>query len=105
MERVLRSGDLAQGSEVGAFEEEFATAIGVPQAVAVANGTVAIEIGLQALGIGPGDEVVVPSFTFIATANAVRRVGATPVFADIDSKTYCVSAGTVEPHITSSTKA
>jgi dTDP-4-amino-4,6-dideoxygalactose transaminase len=104
-ERVLRSGRLAQGTEVAAFEEEFSTAIGSKHAVAVANGTVAIEIGLQALGIGPGDEVVVPSFTFIATANAVRRVGATPVFADIDPKTYCVSAATVEPHLGMRTRA
>ena len=91
--RVLRSGRLAQGAEVAAFEEEFAAVIASEHAVAVANGTVAIEIGLQALGIGHGDEVVIPSFTFIATANAVRKVGAIPVFADIDPKTYCVSAG------------
>ncbi len=105
VERVLRSGHLAQGAEVAGFEDEFAAAIGVPHAVAVANGTVAIEIGLQALGIGPGDEVVVPSFTFIATVNAVRRVGATPILADIDPKTYCLSAATVEPHLGSRTRA
>ncbi|MEX0865232.1 MAG: DegT/DnrJ/EryC1/StrS family aminotransferase [Acidimicrobiia bacterium] len=105
VERVLRSGRLAQGPEVVAFEEELASAVGAQHAVAVANGTVTIEIGLQALGIGPGDEVVVPSFTFIATANAVRRVGATPVFADIDPKTYCLTAATVEPHVGRDTKA
>jgi dTDP-4-amino-4,6-dideoxygalactose transaminase len=105
VERVLRSGRLAQGAEVAALEAEFATTVGTDHAVAVANGTVAIEIGLQALGIGPGDEVVVPSFTFIATANAVRRLGARPVFADIDPKTYCISASTVEPRLTSSTRA
>ncbi|MDP9144552.1 MAG: DegT/DnrJ/EryC1/StrS family aminotransferase [Actinomycetota bacterium] len=104
-ERVLRSGRLAQGAEVAAFEDEFSNAVGSEHAIAVANGTVAIEIGLQALGIGRGDEVVVPSFTFIATANAVRRVGAVPVFADIDPKTYCVSAATVEPRLGSRTKA
>jgi dTDP-4-amino-4,6-dideoxygalactose transaminase len=105
VERVLRSGRLAQGVEVAAFEEQFAAATGTRHAVAVANGTVSIEIGLQALGIGPGDEVVVPSFTFIATANAVRRVGATPVFADIDTKTYCMTAATVEPRINDKTRA
>ena len=105
VERVLRSGRLAQGAEVAAFEEQFASATGVRHAVAVANGSVSIEIGLQALGIGPGDEVIVPSFTFIATANAVRRVGATPVFADIDTKTYCVTAATVEPRINDKTRA
>ncbi len=105
VERVLRSRQLAQGNEVTAFEAEFASTIGSEHAVAVANGTVAIEIGLQTLGIGPGDEVVVPSFTFVATANAVRRVGATPVFADIDPKTYCLSAATVEPQIGPRTRA
>lgn len=105
VERVLRSGRLAQGAEVSGFEDEFSEFVGSQHAVAVANGTVAIEIGLQALGIGPGDEVIVPSFTFIATANAVRRVGADPVFADIDPKTYCVSAATVEPHLGARTKA
>ena len=104
-DRVLRSGRLAQGAEVAAFEDEFSNIVGSEHAVAVANGTMAIEIGLQALGIGRGDEVVVPSFTFIATANAVRRVGAVPVFADIDPKTYCVSAATVEPCLGSRTKA
>ncbi len=104
-ERVLRSGQLAQGAEVAAFEDEFSNAVGSKHAIAVANGTVAIEIGLQALGIGPGDEVVVPSFTFIATANAVRRVGAVPVFADIEPKTYCISAATVEPRLGSRTRA
>ena len=103
--RVLRSGRLAQGAEVAAFEEEFSLVVGSEHSVAVANGTVAIEIGLQALGIGRGDEVIMPSFTFIATANAVRKVGATPVFADIDPKTYCVSAATVEPHLGKRTKA
>lgn len=104
-DRVLRSGRLAQGAEVAAFEDEFSKAVGSEHAVAVANGTVAIEIGLQALGVGPGDEVVIPSFTFIATANAVRRVGAVPVFADIDPKTYCVTAATVESRLGSRTRA
>lgn len=103
--RVLRSRHLAQGAEVAGLESDFAARVGVSHSVAVANGTVAIEIGLQSLGIGPGDEVVVPSLSFIATANAVRRVGATPVFADIDPKTYCLSAASVESRVTSRTRA
>ncbi|HEX6946691.1 MAG TPA: DegT/DnrJ/EryC1/StrS family aminotransferase [Acidimicrobiia bacterium] len=105
VDRVLASGRLAQGTEVAALEAEFAAVVGVPHAVAVANGTVAIEIGLQAIGIGPGDEVIVPSLTFMATANAVRRVGAEPVFADIDPKTYCISPETVAPLIGPRTRA
>ena len=105
VDRVLASGHLAQGEEVAAFESEFAETVGVPHAVAVSNGTVAIEIGLQALGIGPGDEVIVPSLTFIATANAVRRVGAEPVLADIDPKIFCISPETVAPLIGPKTRA
>lgn len=105
VDRVLASGRIAQGPEVEAFESEFAAAIGVDHAVAVSNGTTALEIGLQALGIGPGDEVIVPSLTFLATANAVRRVGAKPVFADIDPKTYCISPETVAPLIGPATRA
>lgn len=96
---VLRSGQLAQGPQVTAFEEEFASTVGTTRAVAVANGTVAIELALQAIGISAGDEVIVPSFTFVATANAVRRIGAIPVFADIEADTYCISAKTVAPLI------
>lgn len=105
VDRILASGHIAQGPEVAAFESDFAEAVGVEHAVAVSNGTVAIEIGLQALGIGPGDEVIVPSLTFIATANAVRRVGATPIFADIDPKTYCISPSTVAPLVGARTRA
>jgi len=93
--RVLASGQLAAGAEVAAFEREFAAFVGVPEAVAVANGTVALWLGLWAAGIGPGDEVIVPSFTFAATAGTVLQVGATPVFADIDARTYCLGADTV----------
>ncbi len=93
---VLRSGRLTSGPQVEAFEEEFASTIGARHASAVSNGTTALEIALRALGVGPGDEVVVPSFTFIATANAVRLTGAEAVFADVDPFSYCVSADTVE---------
>nr|MCH9815026.1 aminotransferase class I/II-fold pyridoxal phosphate-dependent enzyme [Actinomycetes bacterium] len=71
VDAVMRSGMLAQGPEVAAFEQEFAHAVAGPQAVAVNSGTSALHLALLALGIGPGDEVIVPSFTFAATANAV----------------------------------
>lgn len=94
--RVLRSGRLASGPEVEHFEAEFAQHANARHGVAVSNGTTALEIGLRTLGIGPGDEVVVPSFTFIATASAVTMVGARPVFADIDPVSFCISAATAE---------
>ena len=87
---VLASGRLTQGEQVAAFEQEFAEAFGSTHAVAVNSGTSALHIALLAAGIGRGDEVVVPSFTFAATANAVALTGATPVFADIDAATFCL---------------
>src|SRR5690242_15442884 len=85
VDRVLRSGMIAQGPEVEAFEAEFADAVTAGRTcVAVSSGTSGLHLGLLAAGIGPGDEVVVPSFTFAATANSVALTGATPVFADID---------------------
>ena len=97
--RVLASGQLAAGPEVAAFEAEFAEFVGTAHAVATSSGTTALWLGLWAAGIGPGDEVVVPSFTFAATAAAVLQVGATPVFADIEADTFCLSAATVRPHL------
>ncbi|MER7173347.1 DegT/DnrJ/EryC1/StrS family aminotransferase [Streptomyces mesophilus] len=89
--RVLRSGRVVQGPEVAAFEEEFGEElVGGLHCVAVNSGTSALQLSLMALGIGRGDEVVVPSFSFAASANAVRLVGAEPVFADIDPVTYCL---------------
>ena len=82
--RVLLSGWLAQGPEVLAFEAEFAAYVGAPHAVAVSNCTAALEIVLHARGVGPGQEVVTPSHSFIAAANAIRRLGARPVFVDIE---------------------
>lgn len=105
VESVLLGRHLAQGAEVEHFEAEFARVIGADHAVAVTNGTVAIELALLSLGIGPGDEVIVPSFTFVATANAVRRSGAEVIFADIDPKTYCISATTISSHLTEKTRA
>ncbi len=88
--RVLRSGALAQGAEVAAFEGEFAEHFGLGRpCVAVNSGTSGLHLALLALGVGPGDEVVVPSFTFAATANAVALTGATPVFADVDDH-FCL---------------
>lgn len=103
--RVFESGQLVQGPEVEGFEEQFRAYTQTPHAVAIANGTLALNLGLMALGVGPGDEVIVPSFTFIATANAVRLAGATPVFADIDLDTFCISVHDIEPRITHRTVA
>jgi dTDP-3-amino-3,4,6-trideoxy-alpha-D-glucose transaminase len=103
--RVLDSEQYILGPEVRAFEEEFATYCGAPHAIGVANGTEAITIALRAMGVGPGDEVIVPSFTFWASAEAIPPTGARPVFCDIDPDTYCVTADTVRAAITPRTKA
>jgi perosamine synthetase len=95
----------SQGRFVQQFEEEFSAACGAQYGVAVANGTCALHLALEALGVGPGDEVIVPSLTFIATANAVRYAGAAPVFADVDPDTLCISSDTIEPLITLRTRA
>ncbi|WP_084961698.1 DegT/DnrJ/EryC1/StrS family aminotransferase [Thermoactinospora rubra] len=93
--RVLRSGQVVQGPEVAAFEEEFSAWVGGRHCVAVNSGTSALQLTLLALGIGPLDEVIVPSFSFAATANAVRLVGAEPVFADIDPVSFCLDPDAV----------
>jgi dTDP-3-amino-3,4,6-trideoxy-alpha-D-glucose transaminase len=105
IERVLDSERYILGPEVSAFEQEFASHCGAGHGVGVANGTDAITIALRALGVGPGDEVVVPSFTFYASAEAIPPTGATPVFCDIDPETYCVTAETVRAALTPRTKA
>ncbi len=105
IERVVDSGHYILGPEVQAFEREFATYCGAAEAVGVANGTEAITIALRAMGVGPGDEVVVPSFTFYASAEAIPPTGATPIFCDIDPETYCVTAETVKAALTPRTKA
>jgi perosamine synthetase len=102
---AVASGWVAQGPRVRAFEEAFAAAVGTPHAVAVSSCTAALHLALIAAGIGPGDEVIVPSLSFIATANAVRYVGAQPVFADIDVATQNLVPETVEPHLTGRTRA
>jgi dTDP-3-amino-3,4,6-trideoxy-alpha-D-glucose transaminase len=93
------------GPEVGAFEDEFAAYVGARHAIGVANGTDAITLALRAMGVGPGDEVVVPSFTFYASAEAIPLTGARPVFCDVDPETFCVTADTVRAALTPRTKA
>jgi dTDP-3-amino-3,4,6-trideoxy-alpha-D-glucose transaminase len=105
IDRVARSGRYILGPEVAAFESEFAAYLGVEHCIAVANGTDALTIALRALGVGPGEEVVMPSFTFYATAEAAIVAGATPVFCDIDPDTFCVTADTVKAVLTPRTKA
>ena len=90
---------------MSAFEQEFASYCGTEHAISVANGTDAITIALRAMGVGPGDEVVVPSFTFYASAEAIPPTGARPVFCDIDPDTYCVTAETVQRALSPRTKA
>ncbi len=102
---VLESGRFVFGPEVEAFEHEAAAFLGVPHAIGVANGTDALVLALEALGIGRGDEVICPSFTFYATAEAIARVGATPVFADIEPATLNLDPDDVAPRITTRTKA
>jgi dTDP-4-amino-4,6-dideoxygalactose transaminase len=105
VDRVLERGAFILGPEVEAFEREFAAYLGCSHAAGVANGTEAITIALRALGVGTGDEVVVPSFTFYASVEAIPPTGATPVFCDIDPQTYCVTAETVKAALTPRTKA
>jgi dTDP-4-amino-4,6-dideoxygalactose transaminase len=105
VQAVLDSERYILGPQVEAFEREFAAYCGAEHAVGVANGTEAITIALRAMGVGPGDEVVVPSFTFYASAEAIPPTGAVPVFCDIDPDTYCVTPDTVRAALTPRTKA
>jgi dTDP-4-amino-4,6-dideoxygalactose transaminase len=102
---VLDSGRFILGPQVQAFEEEAAAYLGVEHAIGVGNGTDALVIALDALGIGPGDEVICPTFTFYATAEAIARRGATPVFAEIDPATMNLDPSDVHRRITAKTKA
>jgi dTDP-3-amino-3,4,6-trideoxy-alpha-D-glucose transaminase len=105
MARVVDSGRFILGPEVAAFEREWAAYCGAGHAIGVANGTDALTIALRAMGVGPGDEVVVPSFTFYASAEAIPPTGATPVFCDVDPETFCVTPETVRAALTPRTKA
>ena len=103
--RVVLSGWVTQGPEVAAFEREFAQLVGAPHACAVSNCTTALHLALMAVGVGPGDEVITVSHTFVATANAIRYCGATPVFVDIETDGFNIDPEPVERAITPRTKA
>ena len=105
IDRVLESGRYILGPELRAFESEFAGYVGAAHAIGVANGTDALTIALRAMGVGPGDDVVVPSFSFYASAEAIVPTGARPVFCDIDPHTFCVTADSVRAALTARTKA
>jgi perosamine synthetase len=105
VDRVLASGGMAQGPEVAGFEQEFSAVVDGRPCVAVNSGTSALHLALSALGVGAGDEVLVPSFTFAATANSVRLVGAEPVFVDIDPATFCMDPEAAAEAVTPRTKA
>jgi dTDP-4-amino-4,6-dideoxygalactose transaminase len=106
VQKVVRSGWLSMGEVTKEFEQEFAAFIGAKYTLAVTNATAALHLACLAVGIGPGDEVIVPSLTFVATANAVRYTGATPVFADIESLEWLnISLASIESRITERTRA
>lgn len=105
LERVLRSGHFVLGPEVEAFEREVAAYLGVRHAVGLNSGTDALVIGLRALGVGPGDEVVTTGFSFFATAEAVATVGATPVYVDVDERTFNLDPDLLEAALGERTRA
>src|SRR5512139_4036412 len=94
--RAILSGWVTQGPEVAAFEREFATAVGAPHACAVSSCTTALHLALVAAGVGPGDEVVTVSHSFIATANAIRYCGALPVFVDVELDTFNIDPALID---------
>src|SRR5438477_3348455 len=102
---VLDSGMLAQGERVAALETNWAEACGVRHAIATANGTTALHCALLAHAIGPGDEVITPPFTFIASVNSILYAGARPVFVDVDDETFNLDPALIESAITSHTRA
>jgi dTDP-4-amino-4,6-dideoxygalactose transaminase len=103
--RALRSGQLTQGSETLGFEKIFGEAVSAENAIAVSSATTGLELSLWAMGVGPGDEVIIPDYSWPATGNAVISVGAKPVFADITLDTYCIDVSKIEPLINQKTKA
>jgi dTDP-4-amino-4,6-dideoxygalactose transaminase len=103
--RVLASGQFILGAEHDAFERELAQATGLTHAIGLSSGTSAITLALQAVGVGPGDEVILPAFTYFATASAVVHAGATPVFADVEPRRFGLDPASVEPRVGPRTKA
>jgi perosamine synthetase len=102
---VLKSGMLAQGESVKRFEDEFSNYLGVKNSIAVSNGTVALDLAIKALGLKPGDEVITPAFTFIATANCALYQGLRPVFADVEERTFNIDPEDLQKKITPRTRA
>lgn len=105
IERVIANTSFIGGEEVSRFEEEFADFLGIRYCISCANGTDSIEILLQAMGIGPGDEVIVPSISWISTSEAVSNIGAVPVFVDIDPRFFTIDVSLIESAISEKTKA
>jgi dTDP-4-amino-4,6-dideoxygalactose transaminase len=105
IQRPLAAGWLTQGPEVAAFEQEFAAFVGAPHACAVSNCTTALHLALRAVGVGPGDEVITVSHSFIATANAIRYCGGVPVFVDVRPDTYNIDPAGIVPVISARTRA
>ena len=103
--RAILSGWVTQGPEVAAFEREFAEFVGAPHACAVSSCTTALHVALAAVGVSPGDEVITVSHSFIATANAIRHCGATPVFVDVETDTFNINTSLIEDAITPATRA
>ena len=103
--QAVLSGWVSQGAQVAAFELEFAASVGAPHACAVSNCTTALHLALLAVGVGPGDEVITASHSFIATANSIRYCGATPVFVDIHPRTYNIDSQQVAEAVTNRTRA
>src|SRR3954452_15731116 len=103
--RIIAETAFIGGAEVAAFEQEYAAFPGIPHCVGVANGTDALELALRAVGVGPGDEVILPANTFIATAGAVARAGARTVLVDIDPDSYLIDPDAVPAALTPATRA
>ena len=104
-EEIINSGSLVQDKYVASLEEHVASYLSIKHAIAVSSGTAALHLSLIALGIGPGDEVIVPAYTFPATANVVQLTGAKPIFVDVDLETYNISVDQIKKSITPKTKA
>ncbi|HSF46835.1 MAG TPA: aminotransferase class I/II-fold pyridoxal phosphate-dependent enzyme, partial [Burkholderiales bacterium] len=105
LKAALQAGQFIQGPNVRALEREVAQYCAVEHAIAVASGTDALHLALRAAGIGPGDEVITTPFTFVASASAISMTGATPIFIDIDPRTYNIDPSLIEPAITERTRA